>query len=481
LIIHDDQQSEINAEQIKPVSGKKVSRARIDPLLNTKVLSPFRRQGIVALSRAGVAQNAIAKILHCSISSVHRWIRRVSDIGSICDYPRSGRPVTFSQEVQMRLVAFYCQTQPLPDCGRWTLRWAEQRLKVGHMEVDATPSKSTLHRILQKNQLKPHQSRYFLSITDPDFFPKMEHLLALYRQPPANLFFFDECPGIQILKRLTPDVQSDGMRKRLEEFEYIRNGTMDVLAFLNHADGKVHLSCRSDHKTNTLLEVFRAHVNHYPATESLHYVMDNLSSHRGYPLCQLVAELSEVTCPSQEELSTVDERMAWLGQESKRIVIHYTPFHGSWLNWIEFWFGIMNRKVLTESFGSADEIKAALEAFMVDWNTLLAHPFQWSYDGKGLHEKAVTRFTKMLNHSVEKMELRILTKQMMLLTNLLSDYLSEISLDSWRKFHTVFITQTASIEKLIQNEEGKIRKNKARKAFNDLSSALQRYFLTSEL
>lgn len=380
----------------------------------------------------------------------------------------------------MRLVAFYCQTQPLPDCGRWTLRWAEQRLRAEQTTTDIAPSKSTLHRILQQNQLKPHQSRYFLNITDPDFFPKMEHLLSLYRQPPANLFFFDECPGIQILKRLTPDLQSDGMRKRLEEFEYIRNGTMDVLAFLNHADGKVHLSCRSDHKTATLLEVFREHVNQYSASEPLHYVMDNLSSHRGYPLCQLVAELSRVTCPSQDELSTVDKRMSWLGQENKRIVIHYTPFHGSWLNWIEFWFGIMGRRVLNESFGSADETKAALEAYVVDWNTLLAHPFQWSYDGKGLHEKAVRRFTQTLNHSAAKMELRILTKQMALLTNLLNDYQSEVTCDSWRKFQTVFIAQSENIEKLIQSEEGKIRKNKAITAFNDLSSALRLYFPSSE-
>jgi hypothetical protein len=43
--------------------------------------------------------------------------------------------------------------------------------------------------------------------------------------------------------------------------------------------------------------------------------------------------------------------------------------------------------------------KTALEAFMADWNMLLAHPFQWSYDGKALHEKAVQRFTKMLYSS----------------------------------------------------------------------------------
>lgn len=92
--------------------------------------------------------------------------------------------------------------------------------------------------------------------------------------------------------------------------------------------------------------------------------MDNLSTHRGYPFCQLVAELSAVECPPQKKLNTPDKRAQWLAREDKRIVIHYTPYHGSWLNWIEFWFGILGRKVLGESFVSPDALKAAIEAFV---------------------------------------------------------------------------------------------------------------------
>jgi hypothetical protein len=56
----------------------------------------------------------------------------------------------------------------------------------------------------------------------------------LYMAPPPKFFFFDECPGIQVLKRLAPDMQTEEMKIRLEEFEYIRNGTMDVLARVYH-------------------------------------------------------------------------------------------------------------------------------------------------------------------------------------------------------------------------------------------------------
>jgi len=169
--------------------------------------------------------------------------------------------------------------------------------------------------------------------------------------------------------------------------------------------------------------------------------------------------------------------MKWLGQEDKRIVIHFTPFHGSWLNWIEFWFSIMGRKVLRESFGSPDEIKAAVEAFAHEWNNFLAHPFQWSYNGEGLHEKTVKRFTKMLLQSAKKMELRTLTKQMRLLTNLLRDYSQKVTKESWEQLDVALYKQAATISDLIQREEGPIRKQKAQLAVRDLSVALYIYFI----
>lgn len=438
-----------------------------------------RRQAIVALVNARVGVNAIAAMVGYSVGTVRRWIRRARHSGELHDHARSGRPAIYPQEARLRIVAFYCQTRPLPGCGRWTLRWAERRLKADSTAVGAAPGKSTLQRILQSNHLKPHQSRYFLHITDPDFFPKMEHLVGLYRSPPANLIFFDECPGIQILKRLTPDLQTEEMGKRLEEFEYIRHGTLDVLAFLHHADGKVHLECRADHKTDTFLAVFRNHANRFAQTEPLHYVMDNLSSHRGYPFCRLVAELSAVACPPQQVLSTQAKRVEWLARQDKRIVIHFTPYHGSWLNWIEFWFGIMGRKVLGETFGSPDELKAALEAFENDWNTFLAHPFHWSYDGNGLHEKAVKRFTKMLLRSAAPMELRTLTKQMLLLTNLLRDYVSDVSKETWEQFTAALHSQSNAISDLIQSEQGPRRKHNAQQAFTNLNQELREYFAPS--
>ena len=427
---------------------------------------------MVALGTSGVEVKAVSIFVQRSVWTVRRWIRRSQTTGDFHDLPRSGRPAFYSEKAKLRIVAFYCQTRPLPNCGRWSLRWAARRLLANPTRIGVSPGKSTLHRILKSNRLKPHQSRYFLHVTDPNFFPKMEHLIVLYKNPPHHLFFFDECPGIQILKRLTPDLQTDTMKKRLKEFEYIRNGTMDVFAFLHHDDGKVALECHADHTTETFIGVFKRHAERFPKTEPLHYVMDNLSTHCGYPFCRLVAELSEVQCPSEKELYNQAKRVEWLRRDDKRIVIHFTPFHGSWLNLIEIWFGIMGRNVLTESFGSPDDLKSALEAFANEWNLLLAHPFRWTYDGKGLHEKAVKRFVAMLRNSATKMELRILTKLLMLMTNLLNDYFTKVSKEMWQQLFESLSAQSETIASLIHQEKGPQRKKKAQCAAENLAVAI---------
>ncbi len=433
------------------------------------------REGMLALAEAGVAKKAIGIFLECSVYTVRRWVRRGTQTDDLRDLPRSGRPATYTEEIALKVVAFYCQTRPLPGCGRWTLAWAAAHLAVHPEQIDASPSRSTIQRILRNSSLKPHLSIYFLQITDPDFFPKMEHLLALYRYPPANLYFYDECPGIQILKRLAPDLQTNEMKMRLEEFEYIRNGTMDVFAFLNHADGKVYAECHSNHETSTFLDVFRRHVARTSAAGPLHYVMDNLAGHRGYPFCELIAELSDVECPSKKDLDTVDKRVAWLQSQDKRIVIHYTPYHGSWLNMVEIWFGIMGRKVLGESFGSADALKAAFDAFVEQqWNGLLAHPFNWGYDGNGLHEKAVKRFTKMLADSAENFEVRILVKMLALMTNLLNDYFHEVPESMWAQLNAITTLKDQIINDLIERDASPKRKVKAKKVLAAFRISIRR-------
>ncbi|NQU63788.1 MAG: IS630 family transposase [SAR324 cluster bacterium] len=430
------------------------------------------RKSAVVLVNNGYTLSGVAALIGCGASTVNRVLRRMADTGTVIDLPRSGSPAIYSEMVKLKLIGFYCQTHPFSNSGRWSLRWAAVHLSV-LPEYLVAPSKSTIQRILKANSLKPHQSRYFLHITDPNFFPKMEHLIGLFMNPPKNLFFFDECPGIQILKRLLPDLRTEGMKKRLEEFEYIRNGTIDILAFFNYANGKVFAECQSDHKTNTFIAVFKRQVASCPKKEQLHYVMDNLSTHRGYRFCQIVAELSGVNCPSESELDSLEKRVRWLTSEDKRIVIHFTPYHGSWLNLVEFWFGILNKKVLNESYGSAEELIASFESFLEAWNSLFAHPFRWSYDGKGLHKKAVDRFTKILHQAAKEVEITSLTKQLKLMFNLLLSYASEVSPEYWRNLLEALQSEKVTLREKIMSEEGPKKKKNADEALNLLLPVLE--------
>jgi len=166
--------------------------------------------------------------------------------------------------------------------------------------------------------------------------------------------------------------------------------------------------------------------------------------------------------------------MQWLCRSDKRIVIHFTPFHGSWLNLVEIWLGIMGRKVLTESFGSPDDLKAALLAFADAWDLLLAHPLRWTYDGKGLHEKAVKRFSKMLSSSAAQINLRTLTKLLRLMTNLLEDDFAKISIETWNLLAQSLCSQSETIAAIIRQEPGPVRKKKAELALANIVAALHK-------
>jgi len=361
---------------------------------------------------------------------------------------RSGRPVTLDDNVHSLLIGFYCQTRPFSNSGRWTLRFASKYLKK-HPYVIGTPiSKTSIHRILGQNNLKPHRSRYFLHISDPDFFPKMTHLISLYNNPPKNLYCFDECPGIQILQRLSPDLQTTRTKTRLEEFEYIRHGTTDVLALLNVNTGKVFAECRPNHTKETLINIFGGYFEHAPKNQQLDYIMDNLNSHCCYELCVLVAKYSNIKCPSQKELDTMHKRRGWLTSKDKRIVFHYTPYHGSWLNQVEYWFGMLNAKCLHETYHSPEALQKAINEFVVLYNDILSKPFQWKYTGKGLHEKTVNRFIEMLNYTIN-IDRRLLVKQLKLHISIIKNYWDLVDRKVWESLNEKIVQQKYLVEYVI--------------------------------
>lgn len=387
----------------------------------------LQRFEILVLVQAGVHPGLVAWFCGCSRTTVLRWGRGADEAADLLDRPRPGRPPVFSESTRLKLIAFYCQS-PLPGCRGWSTRWAAAYLDEHREILGCGISASSVHRILTAHSLRPHRMKYFLHITDPLFFPKMEALLQLYADPPPYLFCFDECTGLQALERIGVEMVTDDGLKR--EFEYKRHGTRDLYGFLHVTTGQVFSRVTDNHRQETLVDVFTEHVQQQPQDAELHYVCDNLAGHSTELFCRTVAQLAGVDYPT---LKTAPERREWLASADKRIIFHFTPYHGSWLNQIEIWFGIMQAKAIRGwSFSSVEELAEAIIAFCDTWNEHFAHPFRWTYTGEGLAEKVVCRVTGWIVLQHKQMKRPFLHKQLLLLTNLMRDYGADVPRKRWQ-------------------------------------------------
>lgn len=423
------------------------------------------RARMLALSLEGFAPSTVATLTERDVSTVERWVSRAEEGGLLTDLARSGRPKTFTEEMRLKTIAVYCQqAPPLPGVHAWSLSDAHTYFNE-HPDILGAPiGRTTIHRILLEHALRPDRRRYYLQITDPDFFPKMEHITTLYLNPPPLLFCFDECTCIQALKRLSPDLPATHNQPLLEDFDYRRGGTTELLAFLNPASGEVFGQCAPDHNRHTLSQVFTAHVETLPPDAAIHYVMDNLSPHYHDDFCQTVADLSGV---SYTPLKTGAQRRQWLGSEDKRIVVHFVPFHASWLNLIEIWFGILKRKCLSYGhFLSVQQLCQDILAFIDTWNQHYAHPFSWSYTGEELHAKAVRRFCRLLAIETDQMDSAFLRKQLGLMSNLAASYIEQIPAADWLQLLELATHKHEYITRIIEQESGPRRQQAAHKAYD---------------
>ena len=200
----------------------------------------------------------------------------------------------------------------------------------------------------------------------------------------------DEKTGMQALERLheTKPVRP-GLVERVE-FEYIRHGTLSLIANFDVVTGKVVSPSIGPTRTEA---DFVAHIEKTVDTDpdaSWIFVTDQLDTHRSATLVELVAQ----RCGIQENLGKKGDegvlkskktRKEFLEDQSHRIRFVYTPRHCSWLNQAEIWFSILARRLLKRaSFSSIDALQSRVLEFIAYFNGVLAKPFRWTYTGRPL-------------------------------------------------------------------------------------------------
>lgn len=278
------------------------------------------------------------------------------------------------------------------DHGSTATRWCLDDIaaRIINESSHQAMSRSTIQRILDEADLKPHKSVYWLNSHDPDFDAKASGICRLYVDAPRLyeqgrlVICTDEKTGMQILERKHPTQRAQPGQPEKREHEYIRHGARALIASFVVPTGQVAWNLGQTRTSEDFVAHLRHVVEQNPDAAGYDWVIDNLNTHWSLPVCRQIAEWCDV--PLVEcDLRRGDQRRAFLTDSTHKHVFHFTPKHGSWLNQVELWFGVLERRFLRRgSFRSAEEFEDRLRRFLDDYNAAYAHPYRWTYTGQPL-------------------------------------------------------------------------------------------------
>jgi transposase len=331
------------------------------------------RARIVLMAAERLPNAAIAAALGLVEDTVRKWRRRWNSepgVAALGDAQRSGRPPRFTPVQVARVKAVACT--PPGECGLALARWSCPEL-ARHAAADGIDvSAATVRRWLAEDALKPWQHQSWIFRRDPDFEAKATVVLDLYQGfyqgkplgPGDRILSIDAKPSIQARGRRHPGQASGRGRPARVEHEYVRHGALALLAALDVHTGQVIADCPA----TTGIAPFMSLVGtamlrpRYRDADRVFVVVDNGSDHRGRAA------------------------IARLAAAHPNAVMIHTPIHASWLNQVEIFFSIVQRKVLTPNdFQSTEQLERTLRAFISRYNTT-ASQFKWRYTSNDLRQ-----------------------------------------------------------------------------------------------
>jgi transposase len=331
------------------------------------------RASIVLLAAADTPNARIAAHLGIDEDTARKWRRRFCHkrLAGLRDLPRSGRPRQFSAGEVASVKALACELPAESETPLSAWSCPELAREAVARGIVCSVSATTVRRWLHEDAIKPWQHRTWIFPRDPHFAAKAEVVLDLYQRvfngatlgADEYVLSSDEKPGAQARRRIHASLPPGPGRATRVEHEYVRGGTLAYLAAYDVHRGHVMGRC----EPTTGIAPFTALVDQVMTTEPyasarhVFWIVDNGSSHKGW------------TAASR------------LGDAYPNAVMVHTPVHASWLNQIEIYFSILQRKLLTPD--DSDDLITLSErilAFEKRYNAT-AEPFDWRFNRDDLH------------------------------------------------------------------------------------------------
>ena len=292
-------------------------------------------------------------------------------------------------ELEARMIKMAC-SKPPEGYDRWTLVLYSEYSVVG-LEIEEPLSPSTWCRTLKRNHLQPHKSTYWCipPEEDAEFVARMEDVLDVYAMPYNPLrpvWCMDEKP-YQILGETREPI---GMKPCFDEkidCEYVRNGTVSITCMIQPHTGIIRQFVEPTRTAVDWAEKARILVDEIePNAEKIILVCDNLNIHN-------ISSLYKAFPPDEAR------RIA------KKLEIHYTPVHGSWLDIAEIGIHIMTVQCLDRRIPSIEVLRKELKAWEKSHNSKCA-PVKWQFGSEDARKKLYRLYPNFDEEIKKRDELR---------------------------------------------------------------------------
>ena len=228
----------------------------------------------------------------------------------------------------------------------------------------------------EKNVLQPHRKEQWVIPPDQnaDFVAAMEDVLEVYqrpRDPLRPLVCLDE-QSKQLIKETRKPIPAAPGRPERIDYEYERNGTANLFMLFAPLEGWRHVKVTERRTKLDFAAVIRELVDvHFPTSEKIVLVMDNLNTHK-------TASLYEAFPPAEAR------------RLIERLEIHHTPKHGSWLDMAETELSILTKQCLDRRIGEIATLTSEVQAWEIGRNTTKAK-IDWQFTT----EKARTKLKRL--------------------------------------------------------------------------------------